>query len=162
MKKRGFKLQEGYLKDPTLFPQDLSNIQVSSWKNLYREMVWLFTRITRQEYTTNISKIGLHIFYFSIHENTIFDLARIIPSELSFQLGNFRKNNKFYMSSYLIFIMTYRHVFNCMSFAKKVNYKFDYVKMRYPVLWKHKVSYHFYEVNNAFIYSFKRKNIVPS
>jgi hypothetical protein len=35
--------------------------------------------------------ITLYILYFSIHEKAIFDWARIISSELSFQLGNIRK-----------------------------------------------------------------------
>jgi hypothetical protein len=32
MKKGGFKLLQEYLEDPTIFPEDLSNIQVCSLK----------------------------------------------------------------------------------------------------------------------------------
>jgi hypothetical protein len=156
MKKGGFKLLQDYLEDPTIFLEDLSNIQVCSLKNPYREMAWLFARITGQESTTIVPKLALYILYFSIHENAIFDWSRIISSELSFHLGNFHKSKRFYMSSYLIFVVTYCHVFKGLPLAKKVNCKFDPVQMWYPALWKQKVAYNFYEVHNAFISSFKR------
>jgi hypothetical protein len=66
------------------------------------------------------------------------------------------------MSSYLIFVVTYCHVFKGLPLAKKVNCKFDPVQMWYPALWKQKVAYNFYEVNNAFISSFKRLIYGPS
>jgi hypothetical protein len=57
-KNGGFKLLQDYLEDPTIFPEDLSNIQVSSLKNLYEEMAWLFTRITGQEYRGTIPNLA--------------------------------------------------------------------------------------------------------
>jgi hypothetical protein len=36
------------------------------------------------------------------------------------KLGNFIKNKRFYMSSYLIFVVTYCHVFNGLPLAKKL------------------------------------------
>jgi hypothetical protein len=161
-KNGGFELLQEYLEDPTIIPEDLSSIQVSSLKNPYREMAWLFARVTGQESMTTVPRLTLYILYFSIHENTIFDWERIISSELSFQLGNFRKNKRFYMSSYLIFSITYCHVFKGLPLAKKVNCKLDPVQMWYPTLWKQKATYHFYEVNNAFISSFKKLIHGPS
>jgi hypothetical protein len=61
-------------------------------------MTWLFSRVAEQEAMTTIPQLALYIFYFSIHEKEIFDWAEIISSELYFQLANFRKNNKYYMS----------------------------------------------------------------
>jgi hypothetical protein len=60
------------------------------------------------------------------------------------------------MSLYFIFDMTYCDVFNGPSLAKMVNCKLDHVQMWYLALWKQKVVYHCYEVNNAFISYFKR------
>jgi hypothetical protein len=78
-KKGGFKLlHDCNLEDPTIVPKDLPNIQVCSLNNPYKEMAWLFTRITRKESTTIVPKLALYIIYFSIHENAIFDWSRII------------------------------------------------------------------------------------
>jgi hypothetical protein len=153
-KNGGFELLQDYLEDPTILPEDLSSIQVSSLKNPYREMVWLFARVVGQESTTTVPRLTLYILYFSIHENTMFDWERIISSELSFQLGNFRKNKKFYMSSYLIFTITYCHVFKGFPLAKQVNCKLDLVQMWYPTLWKQKATYHFYEVKQCIHFFF--------
>jgi hypothetical protein len=46
--------------------------------------------------------------------------------------------------------------------AKKFNRHLDLVQMWYPSLWKQKATYHFYEVNNAFISSFKKLIQGPS
>jgi hypothetical protein len=59
------------------------------------------------------------------------------------------------MSSYFIFIMTYCHMFKGLPLAKKVNYRFDPIQMRYLSLCKKKIPYIFYELHNAFIFSFK-------
>jgi hypothetical protein len=158
----GLELLQEYLEDPTMVPEDISTIQVSSLKNPYREMAWLFARVARQESTTTIPRLALYILYFSIHEKAVFDWENIISNELSFQLSNFRKNKKFYMSSYLIFSITYCHVFKGLHLAKQVNCKIDPVQMWYPTLWKHKAMYHFYEVHNSFISSFKRLIFGPN
>jgi len=99
-------------------------------------MAWLFSKTIWQESTATVPKISLYILYLSIHENVIFELARIISSDLSFQLENFQKNKKFYMSSYFIFVVNYCHVFKGLPLAKKVNCKFDPMQMFYPGLWK--------------------------
>jgi hypothetical protein len=120
MNKGGIKLLEEYLEDPTIFPKEISNIQVCSLKIPNREMAWLFSRITRKESTSNVPKVSLYILEFSIHENSIFDWSRIISSELSFQLGNFHKSKKTYMLLYFIFTMTYCHVFKGLPLAKRL------------------------------------------
>jgi hypothetical protein len=43
-----------------------------------------------------------------------------------------------------------------LHLSKQVNSKIDPVQMWYPALWKQKAMYHFYEVHNAFISSFKK------
>jgi len=58
-------------------------------------MAWLFTKVAGQESNATIPRLALYILYFSIHKKTIFDWAKIISSELSFKLLNFRKNKKF-------------------------------------------------------------------
>jgi hypothetical protein len=47
-KNNGIKLLQEYLHDPASMPKDISRIQVSSLKNPYKEISWLFTRIVGQ------------------------------------------------------------------------------------------------------------------
>jgi hypothetical protein len=75
-------------------------------------MAWLFARVARKESTTTIPRLALYILYFSIHEKEIFDWENIISSELYFQLENFKKNKRFYMSSYLIF---FYYILSCLQ-----------------------------------------------
>jgi hypothetical protein len=119
-------------------------------------MAWLFAKVAGQESTVTISQPTLYILHFTIHQKAIFYWENIIFGEIYFQLSNFRKNKKFYMSSYPIFSITYYHIFKGLQLGKWVNYKIDPVKMWSLALWKQKAMYHFYEVHNAFISSFKK------
>jgi hypothetical protein len=62
---------------------------------------------------------------------------------------------KFYMASYLIFAITYYHVFKGMHLAKQSNCKIDPIHTWYLALWKQRAMYHFYKVYNSFV-SFKK------
>jgi hypothetical protein len=99
-------------------PEDLSNIQVSLLKTPYQEIAWFFARVTGQDSTTTIHWLALYILHFTVHEQEIFDWAKIISGEISSQLSNFEKNKRFYMSSYLIFSITYCHVFKGLSVGR--------------------------------------------
>jgi hypothetical protein len=112
----------------------------SSWSRMYN-----YLSPTRSEYFR---------FYSSCKSN--FRLGKDHFREMSFQLSNFKKNKKFYMYSYLIFFVTYYHVFMGLNFGKLVNCKTDPVKMWYPTLWKQKTTYNFYEFDNSFVSSFKK------
>jgi hypothetical protein len=158
----GFELLQEYLEDPTMMPEDLSTIQVNLLRNPYREMAWLFSRVAGQESTAIVPRLVLYILYFSIHEKIVFDWAKIISGELSFQLTNFKKSKKFYMSLYLIFAIMYCHVFKGLHLAKHVNCKVDPVQTWYPALWRQKAMYHFYEVHNSFVSPFKKLIFGPS
>jgi hypothetical protein len=48
-KNSGLELLREYLEDPAMMRDDLSKIQVNSLKNPYKEIAWLFTRVTGQE-----------------------------------------------------------------------------------------------------------------
>jgi hypothetical protein len=123
----GLDLLREYIQDPTMIPKDLLSIQASLLKNPYQEMTWLFGRVVGQQCMTTISRLALYILHFTIHEKAIFDWEKIISRELSFQLSNLKNNKKFYMSSYLIFAITYCHVFKGPHLSKQVNSKFDHV-----------------------------------
>jgi hypothetical protein len=69
----GLELLQEYLEDPTTMPQDISNIQVSSLKNPYREIAWIFSRVSGQYSTTTIPRLALYILHFIGHEQVIFD-----------------------------------------------------------------------------------------
>jgi hypothetical protein len=124
-KNNGLDLLQEYLEDLATIPVDISRIQVSLLKNPYRELAWLFTRITGQESTTTIPRLALYILYFIVHEEAIFDWGKIISVEISSQLSKFKKENKFYMASYLIFSITYFHVFKGLTIGKRVDCKID-------------------------------------
>jgi hypothetical protein len=46
-----------FLEDPMTVPKDIIRLQVSSFRNPFREISWLFTRITGQESTSSISRM---------------------------------------------------------------------------------------------------------
>jgi hypothetical protein len=125
-------------------------------KNTYREVTWIFTRITGQDSTETIPWLALYILYFTVHEQTNFDWGKIISTEISLQLSNFKDTKKFYMDSYLIFFITYCHIFKGFDIGKRVNCNVDPVTMLYQALWRKKVAHYFYEVYNEFVFIFKK------
>ena len=50
-KNNGLEILQEYLHDPTIMPEDISIIMVSSLKNTYKKIAWLFTRIVGQDST---------------------------------------------------------------------------------------------------------------
>jgi len=60
------------------------------------------------------------------------------------------------MDSYLIFSITYCHIFKNLIVGKRVNCKIDLVTMRYQALWRYRYTYYFYEVYNEFVIVFKK------
>jgi hypothetical protein len=60
------------------------------------------------------------------------------------------------MSSYLVYAISYCHIFEDLPRARNVDFSKDPVQLWYLTLWKHKAPYHFYEVHNAFLSSFKK------
>jgi hypothetical protein len=63
---------------------------------------------------------------------------------------------KLFMYAYLVFFIAYFHVLECLCLPKHVNFNLDLVHTWYPALWKKKEMYHFYEVYDAFVSSFKK------
>jgi hypothetical protein len=158
-KNNGIELLQEYLHDPASMPEDISRIQVSSLKNPYKEISWLFTRIVGQDSMETIPRLALYILHFTVHENAIFDWAKIISNEITAQLTNFKTEKKFYMSSYLLFSITYCHTFEGLNIARRVRVKVDHVTMWYQALWRQRVDHHFYEVYNDFVSKFKNYSI---
>jgi hypothetical protein len=76
-----------FLEDPTTFPEDITKFQVSSFRNPFWEIAWLFTRITRQQSMTNISHIVIYILYFTVKEQFIIDWGKLISIEICSQLS---------------------------------------------------------------------------
>jgi hypothetical protein len=140
-----------FLENPANIPEYITILQVSLFKNPFWEISWLFTRVTGQENTANISRIILYIVYFNVKEHAIFDWGKLISIEISSQLSQYKKNKKLFMSSYLVFSITHCCQFPKLSICKKVNCEFDPVTFWYQALWRHKYSLHFYEVFNEFV-----------
>jgi hypothetical protein len=127
LKKHGNELDllPKFLQNPTGTPRDIAIIQVSAFKNLFRQIAWIFTRITRQESAANISQMILYILYFTVKEEAIFHCRKLISIEISSQLLQYRRQKKFFMSSYLIFAVANCYPFPGLSMCKKLNYEFD-------------------------------------
>ena len=64
----GLDLLPEFLEDPMAVPEDITSLQVCSFRNPFREIAWLFTRIMGQESTTTISHMVIYIFYFIVKE----------------------------------------------------------------------------------------------
>ena len=117
----GLDLLPEFLEDPMAVPEDITDLQVSSFKNQFWEIAWLFTRITGHESTPIISRMVLYILYFTVKEQAIFYWGKLISNEICSQLSSFKKEKKFYMSSYLAFAIAHCCQFPKLSLSKKVN-----------------------------------------
>jgi hypothetical protein len=83
----GLEILVEFLEDSTIVPKDIARLQVSSFRNTFWEIAWLFTRIMGQASTTNISYIIIYILYFTVKEQYIFDWGNLNSIELSSQLS---------------------------------------------------------------------------
>ena len=87
MHDNGLDLLPKFLEDPTTVPEYITKLQVSSFRNPFWEIALLFTRITREESTTSISRIVIYIFYSTVKEQFIFDWGKLIFIEIGSQLS---------------------------------------------------------------------------
>jgi hypothetical protein len=120
-----------FLEDPTIVLEEITRLQFSAFKNPFWEIAWLFTRTMRQESTTIISQMILYILHFTVKEQAIFDWGKLISIEISSQLLQYKRQKKFFMSSYLIFVIAHLCPFHRLSLYKKVNCQFDLVAFWY-------------------------------
>jgi hypothetical protein len=60
------------------------------------------------------------------------------------------------MTSYLVFVIVYYHIFEDFPRERNVDFKKEPTFVWYPVLWRHKAPYNFYEVQNGFLSAFKK------
>jgi hypothetical protein len=146
----GLDLLPKLLENIMAIPEDITRFQVILFKNPFREITRLFTRVTGQENVASISRMILYILYFTIKEKAIFNWGNFISIEISSQLSQYKKDKKLLMSSYLDFAIAHCCRFPNLSICKKVNCEFDHVTFWYQDLWRHKGSLHFYEVFNDF------------
>jgi hypothetical protein len=91
-----------------------------------------------------------------VKEQSIFEWGNLISIEISSHLSQYKKDNKLFMSSYLVFAIAHCCPFSILSLCKKVKCEFDPVTFWYQTLWIQKASQHFYEVFNDFLSVFKR------
>jgi hypothetical protein len=152
----GLDLLPEYLENPASVPTDITRIQVESLKNPYREIAWLFTRVTGQENIASISQMILYILYFTVQEHAIFYWGKLISIEISSQLSHYKKDRKLFMASYLIFSIVHCCQFPNLTISKRVNCETDPVTFWYQALWRHKTPLFFYEVYNDFVSVFKK------
>jgi hypothetical protein len=120
-----------FLENLVEIPTYIIILQVKLFKNPFQEISWLFPRVTVQENTANISCMILYILYFTLKEQAIFDWGKWISIEISSQLSQYKKDNKFFMASYLFFAISHCCQFPKLSICKKVNCEFDLVTFSY-------------------------------
>jgi hypothetical protein len=101
----GLDLLPEFLENHASLPEDITRIQVDSFKNPFREITWLFTRMIGQESIATISRMILYILYFTL--KSTFDWGKMISIEISSQLSHYKKDKKFFMASYLVFAIAY-------------------------------------------------------
>jgi hypothetical protein len=77
----GLDLLPEFLENPMVVIEDITIFQVGTFKNPFREISWLFTRITGHETMTSISQMILYILYFIVKEQAIFDWDKLISIE---------------------------------------------------------------------------------
>jgi hypothetical protein len=143
------------LDNLVVVPTDITRFQIDSFKNPFREIAWVFTRLIRQESTTKFPCMIIYILYFRVKEQAIFYWRKHISIEISSHLSQYKKDKKFVMASYLVFAIAYCYQFPKLSICKRVNCELDPVTFWYQALWRHKSSFHFYEVFNDFVSVFK-------
>jgi hypothetical protein len=151
----GLDLLPEFLYNPAIVPEDIIGIQVDSFKNPFREIAWLFTRMTIQETTTTISHMILYILYFTVKEQDIFHWGKLISIEIFSQLSQYKRDKRFFMDSYLVFTIVCFFQFPKFSICKRVNCELHPITFWYQSLWRHKDSFHFYDVYNDFVSVFK-------
>ena len=83
----GLDILADFLEDLTTVPEDITRLQVSSFRNPFQEIAWLVTRIIGQASTTSISHIIIYILYFTVKEQYIFDWGKLISIEIYSQLS---------------------------------------------------------------------------
>jgi hypothetical protein len=93
---------------------------------------------------------SLHIILYCEGEGHFY-WGNFISIEISSQLSQYKKDNKLFMSSYLVFAIAHCCQFPKLSICKKMNCEFDPVTFWYQALWMHKSSMHFYEFFNEFV-----------
>jgi hypothetical protein len=79
---KGLDLLPDFLEDPTTVLEDITKLQVISFRNPFREIAWFFTRIMGQESTTSVSYIVIYILYFTVKEQFIFEWGKLISIEI--------------------------------------------------------------------------------
>jgi hypothetical protein len=153
--KGGEDLLDKYLVDPRN-NTSTSNIEVSSLKYPYKDFSWFFSHMIGFGFMIVVPRNIIYIINFIVHENFIIYWGHIIFSEISFQLHNLKKTLKFYMTSYLIFVIDDFHVFRDFPRERSFDSNLELVFAWYPSLWRHKAHYYFFPVHNNFISKLKK------
>jgi hypothetical protein len=74
----GLDLLPHFLERPNFVSEDITNMQVSSFRNPFQKNVGMFIRITGHESTGTVSCMALYILYFKVNEQALFDWGRLI------------------------------------------------------------------------------------
>jgi hypothetical protein len=69
----GLHLLPRLLENPVTVPEEITRIQVDSFKKPFWEISWLLNWLAGQESTATISCMILYILYFTVKKQAIFD-----------------------------------------------------------------------------------------
>jgi hypothetical protein len=87
----GLDILPEFLENPTTIPEYITILQVILFKNPFREVPWLFSRVTGQENTPSVPCMILYILYFTIKEHGIFNWGKLFSIEISSQLSQYKR-----------------------------------------------------------------------
>ena len=111
----GLDLFPLFLENLNLVPEDITSMQVHSFRNPFWKISLLFTRITGRESTTTISCMALYILYFTVNEQAIFDWGRLISHEISSHVKLQKEKEILYVILFSFCNSTFLSVFATVS-----------------------------------------------
>ena len=131
-----------------LFPQftdSLSRIKTNSFhfdigllKEPFKEFAWLFALITGQESMTMFRWCVLYFLHGTFNMDFKFDWAQVVSSEISHQLSNYQEIERFFMATYLVYVVIYNFYINELPTTKDVDVNVEIINFWYTTTWMYK------------------------
>ena len=107
----------------------------------------MFGRITGQESTTTFPQYVLYFLHGTFKMDLKFDWAQVISSEISHQLSSYQETERFFMATYLVYVVIYNCFVNELSVKKDLDVTVEPIQFWYPTLWKLLLALNHYLLN---------------
>jgi hypothetical protein len=113
------------LASPTTMPIDTSQVDINLLSEPYHDISWIFLQLMGCEYTSHIPRYVLYVLYFYFQKEVIFEWTEMISNDISYQISNYTKIERFFMTSYLVLVVTYCNVFEGLPSRGNVDVEND-------------------------------------